>query len=731
MSSKLPKPAREILNGDNADPFAYLGLHDTGNGIVLRAFLPTAHYLTVIDATSGEAVGVGAPIHPDGLFEISIASRHELFTYRLRVAWPGGELEIDDPYRFPTALGDIDRYLLAEGTHLHSYEKLGAHPFVFDCVVGTRFAVWAPNARRVSVVGDFNHWDGRRHPMRFHPGCGIWDIFIPHIGIGTVYKFEIKAKSGALMPLKSDPFAFRAEHPPQTASIVAGLNTYHWTDDDWMTRRAQRAERSAPISIYEVHLGSWRRADGNRYLTWRELTEQLVPYVKDMGFTHIELLPVSEHPFDGSWGYQPISLYAPTSRHGDPEDFKALIDAFHAAGIGVILDWVVGHFPEDAHGLVQFDGTHLYGHADPRQGRHTDWGTLTYNYGRAEVSNYLISNALFWLEYYHIDALRVDAVASMLYLDYSRKDGEWISNRHGGRENLEAIDFLRRLNTLVYERAPGAFTVAEESTAWPMVSKPTWLGGLGFGYKWNMGWMNDTLRYISQDSVHRKYHHNELTFALLYAFDENFVLPISHDEVVHGKASMLGRMPGDSWQRFANLRAYYAYMFAHPGKKLLFMGCEFAQGDEWSHDKSLDWHLLDYDCQRGMQSLVRDLNRLYHELPMLHVLDCEGTGFSWIDCNDNEQSVIAWMRFGRDPDDIAVAVSNFTPVIRHGYRIGVPRGGIYDEILNTDAAIYGGSDVGNFGANETQSVSCHGRAQSLAITLPPLATVWFRYRKSE
>jgi 1,4-alpha-glucan branching enzyme len=575
------------------------------------------------------------------------------------------------------------------------------------------------------VVGPFNDWDGRRHPMRRHPIAGVWEIFLPGVGSGEIYKYEIIGRDGTLLPLKSDPCGFYAERPPSTASKVWAAS-HRWSDGAWLAGRGACAARDAPIAVYEIHAGSWRRdPQGNRYLTWRELADTLVPYVADMGFTHVELLPVSEYPFDGSWGYQPIGLFAPTSRFGTPDEFDALIDRFHDAGIGVILDWVPGHFPTDAHGLGWFDGTHLYEHADPRKGRHMDWDTLIYNYGRNEVQSFLLSSALHWIEAHHVDALRVDAVASMLYLDYSRKAGEWVPNIHGGRENLEAVAFLRRVNEVLYSRYPSAFSAAEESTAWPMVSRPTYLGGLGFGYKWNMGWMHDTLLYMSREPVHRRFHHDNLTFGLIYAFTENFILPLSHDEVVHGKRSLLGRMPGDRWQRFANLRLYFAFMYGHPGKKLMFMGGEFAQEREWNHDISLDWHLLDDPMHQGVQRLVRDLNRLYRELPALHRLDCESAGFEWIDATDADQSVLSFLRRGDHPGQTAVVVCNFTPVPRRGYRIGVPGGGGWIERLNTDSEIYGGSGLGNLGRVQAEAVPMHGRPFSLPLTLPPLATVIF------
>ncbi|MCW8951172.1 MAG: 1,4-alpha-glucan branching protein GlgB, partial [Rhodospirillales bacterium] len=672
------------------------------------------------------------PADPAGLFTVHMAKNSKRFSYRLRVTIDGQSRDIDDPYGFAPVLSEFDRHLLSEGNHFRSFEKLGAHVMTVEGVEGVLFAVWAPNARRVSVVGDFNDWDGRRHSMRVHPGCGIWEIFIPGIGEGTLYKFEIKAQNGDLVPLKADPYATFMEQAPGTASIVYDLHGHEWSDDAWMKRRAETARCQDPISIYEVHLGSWRRnpEQGGRSLSYLEMADELVPYVKEMGFTHIELLPVSEFPFEGSWGYQPIGLFAPTSRFGPPNDFRVFVERCHAAGIGVILDWVVGHFPEDAHGLGLFDGTHLYEHADPRLGRHADWGTLIYNFGRDEVSNYLLANALFWFDAYHIDGLRVDAVASMLYLDYSRKDGEWIPNMYGGNENLEAIAFLKRLNELVYSHHPGAFTVAEESTAWPMVSRPTYLGGLGFGFKWNMGWMNDTLRFMGRDPIYRQHHLDDLTFGLLYAFQENFVLPLSHDEVVHGKGSLIGRMPGDRWQRFANLRLYLSFMYTHPGKKLLFMGGEFAQEAEWDHDGSLDWHLLDDDAHRGVQKLVRDLNHLYRDLPSLHERDTDHEGFAWIECHDRERTILAFRRRGAGKTGDTYVIGNFTPMMWRDFRLGVSAPGDYVECFNSDSAYYGGSNAGNTGVVTAEAIPMHGQPFSLSLTLPPLAVIMLRPAES-
>jgi 1,4-alpha-glucan branching enzyme len=623
-----------------------------------------------------------------------------------------------------TGFGELDLHLIGEGSHHLLYEKLGAHPLRHESVAGVRFGVWAPNASRVSVVGDFNDWDGRRHVMRRHPSVGVWEIFIAGLGPDTLYKYELLDGAGRMLPLKADPFAFRCEPPPGNASIVSA-SSYEWNDTEWLQRRRRSFGFDRPISIYEVHAGSWRRGpeDGGRWLNYRELADELIPYVCDLGFTHIELLPVSEHPFGGSWGYQPIGLFAPTHRYGIPDDFRAFVDRCHGSGIGVILDWVAAHFPTDPHGLGRFDGTALYEHEDPRRGIHPDWNTLVFNYGRAEVANYLIANAIYWIREFHIDALRLDAVASMLYLDYSRADGEWIPNEHGGNEDLHAIAFLRRLNTLVH--AEGAVTMAEESTAWPAVTGPADNNGLGFSYKWNMGWMNDTLRYVAEDPVHRSYHHDRMTFSMVYAYNENFVLPLSHDEVVHGKRSILGRMPGDEWRRFANLRAYYAFMFAHPGKKLLFMGNEFGQIDEWQHDRSLDWHLLGEPRHAGVSRLIRDLNGLYTEVSALHEIDFEPSGFRWLNCDDRSQSVFAFARFDRAGEAL-IAVSNFTPVVREDYRLGVPFAGEYAEVLNTDAEVYGGSGIGNLGRALAVPEARDWLPATLSLHLPPLASLFLR-----
>ena len=708
-----------LAGGAHNNPFAVLGIHNSGDGHIVRALQPQASTVSLID-TDGGVLADMARVHESGIFAAMLPTG--ITGYRLRIALPGGQTyDCEDPYRFPTSLGEFDLYLLGEGSHNRIYGTLGAHCIEIEGVRGTRFAVWAPNAGRVSVVGSFNDWDGRRHVMRLHPGNGIWEIFLPGVGPGDLYKFELLDRAGNLLPVKSDPLAHYFEPPPGNASIVY-QSRHEWCDDQWIERRADGPDLDAPVSIYEVHAGSWQRNpdEGNRWLTYRELADTLIPYVLEMGFTHIEFLPITEHPFDGSWGYQPIGLYAPTWRFGEPDDFRYFVDRCHQAGIAVIIDWVPAHFPKDEHGLGRFDGTALYEHEDPRLGEHADWDTLIFNYGRREVLNYLLGSALYWIEEFHVDGLRVDAVASMLYLDYSREDGEWIPNRYGGNENLEAVEFLRRLNHEVHAR--GAETFAEESTAWPGVSHPTYTGGLGFTYKWNMGWMNDSLSYIGEEPVHRKFHHDRMTFGLVYAFNENFVLPLSHDEVVHGKRSLLGRMPGDEWQRFANLRSYLGAMFCHPGKKLLFMGAELAQYAEWQHNRSLDWDLLRYPLHSGVQALVRDLNTVYRDVPALHEVDFEPSGFEWIDWRDHDNSVFSWLRRDR-AGDLVLCVANFTPVVRYDYVVGVPAGGEYREILNTDSSLYGGSNTGNFGAIAASDAESHGRPHSLRLTLPPLATL--------
>jgi 1,4-alpha-glucan branching enzyme len=710
----LSAEAWAVIEGRHSDPFHYLGPHIENEKPVVRVFLPDAADVKVVDEEGHERRL--QRVHDAGLFAGALPNGQR--RYRLRAQFGEQMIELDDPYRFPPILSDLDLYLLGEGTHLHLYDRLGAHPIVLDGVSGAGFAVFAPNARRVSVVGDFNHWDGRRHAMRVR-GSGYWEIFVPGAHEGDRYKYEIVDRNGHLLPLKSDPVALAAELRPKTASIIV--------DPAKIARPAPAPvgvnALSAPISIYELHLGSWRRNsnEGNRWLTYRELAEQLPAYAHDMGFTHVEFLPVSEHPFDGSWGYQPTGLFAPTSRFGSPADFVALVDACHRAGLAVILDWVPGHFPDDPHGLGHFDGTALYEHQHPMQGRHLDWDTLIYNYDRVEVANFLLANGLFWLDRYAVDGLRVDAVASMLYLDYSRPEGGWIPNKYGGRENLEAISLLRRFNTEVFSRFPHATTAAEESTAWPMVSRPVEWGGLGFGYKWNMGWMHDTLDYISKDPIYRKHHHGQILFGLQYAFSENFILPLSHDEVVHGKKTILGRMPGDAWQRFANLRAYYAFMFGHPGKKLLFMGNEFAQEREWNHDQSLDWHLTGNERHAGIQLLVRDLNNLYRTTPALHELDCEAAGFEWLVTDDADRCVFAFLRKGKDARARCVVVVNFIPQVYRDYRIKVPFAGQWREVLNSDAACYGGSDVGNAGGVRTLEM---GPVPELNLVIPPLAAIF-------
>ncbi|MCR8725684.1 1,4-alpha-glucan branching protein GlgB [Frigidibacter sp. ROC022] len=714
-----PQQARAIIEGRLRDPFAVLGPHEVGKSRILRVFEPEAKAVFALQDTKARPL-VPVPEAP-GLFAGEIGAG----PYRLRAEAGVRQWDWDDPYGFAPVLGELDEYLLGEGRHRRLWQVLGAAPIRHQGHEGLRFAVWAPNAERVSVVGDFNAWDGRRHVMRRRGGSGVWELFLPGLGEGSIYKYEIRARGGAILPLKADPVGFGSEHPPKTGSVVRRIDKAEWTDAGWMQARAAAQSVDAPISVYEVHLPSWRRAEGGRPLSYLELAEQLVPYAVEMGFTHIECLPVSEYPFDGSWGYQPIGLYAPTIRMGTPQEFQAFVDAAHAAGIGVLLDWVPGHFPTDPHGLGRFDGTALYEHADPREGFHQDWNTLIYNYGRAEVANFLISNALYWLEEFHVDGLRVDAVASMLYRDYSRKPGEWVPNRDGGRENYEAIALLRRMNEIAYGEVPGIMTVAEESTAFPGVSRPTDQGGLGFGFKWNMGWMNDSLRYMAKEPIHRRHHHDDMTFSFSYAWSENYLLPISHDEVVHGKGTMLTRMPGTDWEKFANLRAYYGYMWGHPGKKLLFMGQEFAQVAEWNHDAGLDWPLLDAPEHRGIQALVRDLNRLYAATPALHRNDCRPEGFGWIESNDTANSVFAWTRRGAPGEPMVVVAVNMTPVERADYRLGFPAPGRWREALNSDSSVYGGGNRGNMGGVTTEARPWMGQGQSAPVVLPPLSAVYF------
>ncbi len=710
-----------LVRAEHGDPFAILGPHADGDGLVIRAYLPNALGVEVLDRSGANALGSMEQGQVPGFFVTRLLHPQP---YLLRIRWAGGEQITEDPYSFGPQLGEIDMHLFSEGNHREIGRVFGSQVVEVDGVAGVRFAVWAPNARRVSVVGDFNGWDGRRHPMRLRFPSGVWELFIPRLQPGDAYKYEILGPQGVL-PLKADPVALATEHPPGTASVVARPLEYQWRDADWLQRRKALQAYDAPMSIYELHAGSWQRADDDRLYDWHELAERLIPYVVEMGFTHIELMPIMEHPFGGSWGYQPLSQFAPSARYGTAHDFATFVDACHQAGIGVILDWVPAHFPTDAHGLGDFDGTSLYEYDHPFEGFHQDWDTYIYNLGRTEVHGFMLASALHWLREFHVDALRVDAVASMLYRDYSRKDGEWIPNRHGGRENLEAIDFLRHLNDVVASETPGALVIAEESTAFPGVSKPTSEGGLGFSYKWNMGWMHDTLKYIQEDPVHRRYHHDKMTFGMIYAYSEHFVLPISHDEVVHGKGSLIDKMPGDRWQKFANLRAYLSFMWTHPGKKLLFMGSEFGQWREWNHDRELDWFLLEEPDHRGAQHLVRDLNRLYRTEPALHQLDSDPRGFQWLIGDDRGNSVLAWLRRDAEGHPLLV-IGNFTPVVREGYRVGVPQEGRWQEIFNSDAACYGGSNVGNGGGILAEATPAHGEQHSLQLTLPPLGVIILR-----
>ena len=740
MQSQLnPKELAPIVYGYHENPFEFLGPHevvDAGSRVLaIRAFDPDSQQMWFVDR------GTSVPhqmrrIHPEGVFEAIVPMKSENGSsapdYQLRSLSSTGKLTTGhDPYAFPPLLTDYDLHLFGEGRNWQCYNKLGAHPREVNGVRGTNFAVWAPNAESVSVIGGFNQWDRRRHAMRKHIPSGVWELFIPGVEEGALYKFSIKKRGGDVLE-KCDPFAFASEVPPRTANIVVSQDKYRWGDAEWIASRKQHNALDAPMSIYEVHLGSWKKdfeANEQGWVNYRELAHQLVDYCKQMGFTHMELMPVSEHPFTGSWGYQTVGYYSVTSRYGSPDDFKFFVDHCHQNNIGVIIDWVPAHFPKDGHGLGEFDGTALYEHADPRQGEHPDWGTKIFNYGRNEVRNFLVSNALYWLDYYHIDGLRVDAVASMLYLDYSREDGDWIPNMYGGRENLQAIDFVKEFNEQTHLQFPGVLTVAEESTAWGGVSRPTYIGGLGFSLKWNMGWMNDTLRYMRHEAIHRSYHHDELTFSLIYAFTENFALPFSHDEVVHGKGSLLDQMPGDLWQRFANLRLLYSYMWTHPGKKLLFMGQEIAQWNEWNCEDSLQWDLLQWDLHKGVQKLVADLNRIYRNEPSLYEVDFEHEGFEWIDCHNHTDSVLVFLRRAKSKDDFLVVACNFTPVPRHSYRIGVPEGGWYTEILNTDSTYYCGSDVGNAHGIQAEHSESHGRPYSVRLTLPPLATVVLKPRR--
>ena len=721
-----------LIDGRMEDPRQLLGPHvvehDGRKAVAVRAFFPQSERAWVVDEAEGEAHPMRR-IHPSGLYEAirPLGAEGATPPYRLQVAFDRGErVTMHDPYAYSSSLTDFDLYLLGEGTHWQSYEKLGAQVRTIDGVKGVNFAVWAPNATSVSIVGDFNKWDERRHPMRKHIPSGFWELFVPGLAEGAIYKYRVK--NGGFTAEKCDPYGFAAECPPKTASKVVDLSKYRWEDSQWMQERIKRNALDAPMSFYEVHLGSWKRPGDNpdRWMTYRELAHDLVDYVKEMGYTHIELMPVSEHPFSGSWGYQQVGYYAPTARYGTPEDFMYFVDHCHQNNIGVLLDWVPAHFPKDGHGLAYFDGTNLYEHSDPRKGEHRDWGTLIFNYGRHEVRNFLVSNALFWMDKYHIDGLRVDAVASMIYLDYSREHGDWEPNKYGGRENLEALDFLRELNVQTHEQFPGTITVAEESTAWPNVSRPTYIGGLGFSLKWNMGWMNDTRSYMRHEPIHRKYHHDELTFSLIYAFTENFVLPLSHDEVVHGKGSLLDQVPGDLWQKFANLRLLYGYMWTHPGKKLTFMGGEFGQWEEWNYNTSLQWHLLQWESHSGLQRYVADLNKLLTSEPALHELDFDHHGFEWVDCHNWEESVLAFLRKGKNPDDFLLTACNFTPVPRTNHRIGVSKLRYYRAVLNSDSEYYGRSNIGNVMGAHAEKIPWHGRPYSIEIVLPPLSVCVFK-----
>jgi 1,4-alpha-glucan branching enzyme len=721
MRKTNPTAVDLLVRGELSEPHRLLGAHPDGNRTIVRAWRPEAQ--SVVCLTRGEIAAKLEQVHPAGLFEATVEGPVE--NYEFEVNYPDGStFTIKDPYSFLPTLGDLDLHLIGEGRHRRLHQKLGAHLHTEGGVSGVAFAVWAPSAKAVRVVGNFNSWDGRLHPMRTMGASGVWELFVPDIGAGTYYKFEIVGADGSLM-LKTDPFGFQTEGPPGNACIVHA-SEHEWHDADYLAAREGADSYSGPMSIYEVHLGSWRRTPDGDALSYRDIAPVLADYCREMGFTHVEFLPIAEHPFTGSWGYQVSNYFAPSARYGSPDDFRHLVDALHQEGVGVIVDWVPAHFPKDDWALARFDGTALYEHLDPRRGEHPDWGTLIFNYGRNEVRNFLISNALYWIEDLHIDGLRVDAVASMLYLDYSRQEGEWVPNPLGGRENIEAIEFLKELNTVIHSEHPGVVMLAEESTAWPGVSRPVHVGGLGFGFKWNMGWMHDTLSYFTKDPVYRKFHHNQLTFSLWYAFSENFVLPLSHDEVVHGKGSMIAKMPGDRWQALANLRGLYGYMWAHPGKQLLFMGDEFAQSREWNHDHSLDWHLLDYDEHQGVQRLVGDLNKAYRGIPALWELDFSPDGFRWIDPNDADNNVISFFRTTADGKNHLVCVCNFSPIPRHDYRLGLPAPGGYLEVLNTDAETYGGSNTGNMGTVEAETIPWHGLDYSAPVTLPPLGVIWLR-----
>lgn len=726
-------PYQRLLDAREWDPFAVLGPHQDGPAgkgqILVRVFLPEAAQVMCMTGRDAPSVKPMELVHPGGVFEAAFPIPSFNQPYQLRVMTHDGKVSHRyDPYAFAPVLSEFDLHLFGEGKLFRAYEKLGAHPCVHQGIKGVNFAVWAPNAQRVSVVGNFNEWDGRRHPMRVRGGVGIWELFIPELDAGEFYKFEILPQNGEGPFTKADPWATAAELRPKTASVVWNVSEYQWGDREWMAARSQQNPLSKPLSIYEVHIGSWKRKfdEGCRWLTYRELAETLVPYAREMGFTHLELMPVVEHPFDGSWGYQATGYFAPTSRYGTPEDFQYFVDTCHQAGLGVIMDWAPAHFPDDPHGLAWFDGTHLYDHQDPRKGYHPEWKSRIFNYGRTEVRNFLVNSALSWFDRYHIDGLRVDAVASMLYLDYARNHGEWVPNQFGGNENLEAVEFLKELNAIVHQEHPGILMIAEESTAWPGVSRPTYVGGLGFSFKWNMGWMHDTLEYFQLDPIYRKYHQNKVSFGLMYAFTENFILVLSHDEVVHGKKALLDKMPGDDWQRFANLRALYGHMWGHPGKKMLFMGGEIGQWWEWNHDDSLQWHLLDYERHKGLQRYVADLNRLYQSEPALYEVDFDWQGFEWIDLHDSDNSTITYIRYAKEKTQPVICAGNFTPVPREQYRMGVPQGGYYRELLNSDSELYGGSNMGNGGGVNADPIPWHGQPFSILVTLPPLSVVFFK-----
>ena len=722
----------KLVFGQESNPNSILGPHliaSNSDKVVVRAFLPLAEQATIVNHNGDQELAMSR-VHPSGIFEVTCdASDFETALGRYKIKYVEGDstMSVHDPYAFPPLLSELDLHLFNEGNHYEIHKKLGAHVREINGVKGVNFAVWAPNAKSISVVGNFNEWDGRRHPMGKQIPSGIWELFLPELGPGEIYKFRVTDCHGQQIE-KSDPFGFYSELPPRTASVVVELDDYQWTDEKWMEKRESQNGLEQPMSVYELHLGSWRHEEGkeNGWMNYRDIAHQLVDYCKELNFTHVELMPVSEHPFTGSWGYQTVGYFACTSRYGTPEDFMYFVDYCHQNDLGVIIDWVPAHFPKDGHGLAKFDGTALYEHSDPRQGEHPDWDTLIFNYDRNEVRNFLVSNAMFWLEKYHIDGLRVDAVASMLYLDYSRKEGEWIPNKYGGRENLGAIDFLKVMNERVHESFPGVMPIAEESTAWGGVSRPTYAGGLGFSIKWNMGWMNDTLRYFQKDPIHRKYHHDELTFSLIYAFTENFMLPFSHDEVVHGKGALLDQMPGDLWQKFANLRLLYSYMWTHPGKKLMFMGCEFGQWNEWNCNSTLQWDLLQWDSHKGLQKMIGDLNAVYRREPALHEVEFEGGGFEWIDSMNREASILGYIRRAKDPNDFVVVCCNFTPSVHNEYRLGVPEAGNYKEIFNSDSEFYGGTNMGNGMGIESEAIEAQGRENSIKLAVPPMGVTMFK-----